>query len=155
MREKIAPEDYSAPISHDGVHDSLTYLAAPSFFYEILHREISRANREQTPLMLFRFTLLCKVNGLIGSQYELSIINFAKAITRLTRDSDVSARVGRLEFFTLLPVVTVQGLNFVDRLIQIWDSEDFEIIYSFVQYIHKESLLEFLGRLDLAESKSN
>ena len=97
----------------------------------------------------------CKVNGLIGSHYELSIINFAKAITRLTRDSDVSARVGRLEFFTLLPVVTVQGLNFVDRLIQIWDSEDFEIIYSFVQYIHKESLLEFLGRLDLAESKSN
>jgi hypothetical protein len=95
------------------------------------------------------------VNGLIGSHYELSIINFAKAITRLTRDSDVSARVGRLEFFTLLPVVTVQGLNFVDRLIQIWDSEDFEIIYSFVQYIHKESLLEFLGRLDLAESKSN
>lgn len=152
MKEKISPGDYIEPNSHDGVHDSLTYLAAPSFFYEILFREIARANRERTPLMLFRFTLQSHVIGLVQSQYELSIINFAKALTRLTRDSDVTARVGRFEFFTLLPVAPPQGLCFIDRLSQLWGEQDFLFTHSFAQYREEESLLSFLNRLDLADS---
>lgn len=154
MREKIASEDYIEPISHDGVHDSLTYLAAPSFFYEILHREIARANRDNSPLMLFRFTLQCRVGGLVQSQYELTIINFANTISRLTRDSDVTARVGRFEFFTLLPVARKQGISFIDRLMQKWGNQDFLITHSFAEYRAEETLLDLLNRLDSTESKS-
>ena len=152
MREKIAPEDYIEPISHDGVHDSLTYLAAPSFFYEILYREIARANREHSPLMLFRFTLQCQVMGLVQSEYELSIINFARAVAGLTRDSDVTARVGRFEFFTLLPVAKNQGIGFIDRLIQTWGDQDFLITHSFAEYQAHETLLDLLNRLHLTDS---
>ena len=154
MREKIAPEFYIEPISHDGVHDSLTYLAAPSFFYEILYREIARANRDHSPLMLFRFTLQCRAIGLVQSEFELSIINFAKIISCLTRDSDVTARVGRFEFFTLLPVELIQGEGFIERLIKKWGDQDFLITHSFTQYRAKESLLDLLNRLDSTESTS-
>ena len=154
MREKIAPEDYIEPVSHDGVHDSLTYLAAPSFFYEILFREIARANREHSPLMLFRFTLQCQVVGLVQSEYELSIINFARAVTSLTRNSDITARVGRFEFFTLLPVARNQGLGFINRLIQTWGDQNFLITPSFAEYVANETLLDLLNRLDLTDSVS-
>jgi GGDEF domain-containing protein len=154
MREKIAPEDYIEPVSHDGVHDSLTYLAAPSFFYEILFREIARANREHSPLMLFRFTLQCQVVGLVQSEYELSIINFARAVTGLTRDSDITARVGRFEFFTLLPVARNQGVSFINRLIQSWGDQDFLITPSFAEYVANETLLDLLNRLDSTDSVS-
>jgi GGDEF domain-containing protein len=154
MREKIAPEDYIEPISHDGVHDSLTYLAAPSFFYEILYREIARANREHAPLMLFRFTLQCQVVGLVQSEYELSIINFARAVSSLTRNSDVTARVGRFEFFTLLPVARNQGLGFINRLIQTWGDQNFLITHSFAEYRANETLLDLLNRLHLTDSAS-
>ncbi len=152
MREKIASEDYIEPISHDGVHDSLTYLAAPSFFYEILHREIARANRDNSPLMLFRFTLQCQVVGLVQSQYELTIINFARAVSRLTRDSDVTARVGRFEFFTLLPVAREQGISFINRLTQLWGDQDFLITHSSAEYRAEETLLDLLNRLDSTDS---
>lgn len=148
MREKIASDDYIDPISHDGVHDSLTYLAAPTFFYEILQREIARANRDNSPLMLFRFTLQCRVVGLAKSQYELTIINFARAVSRLTRDSDVTARVGRFEFFTLLPVARNQGISFIDRLNQFWGDQDFLITHSAAEYRAEETLLDLLNRLD-------
>jgi GGDEF domain-containing protein len=154
MREKIAPEDYIEPVSHDGVHDSLTYLAAPSFFYEILFREIARANREHSPLMLFRFTLQCQVVGLVQSEYELSIINFARVVTSLTRNSDITARVGRFEFFTLLPVARNQGISFINRLIQSWGDQDFLITPSFAEYVAYETLLDLLNRLDLTDSVS-
>ena len=154
MREKIAPEDYIEPVSHDGVHDSLTYLAAPSFFYEILFREIARANREHSPLMLFRFTLQCQVVGLVQSEYELSIINFARVVTSLTRNSDITARVGRFEFFTLLPVARNQGLGFINRLIQTWGDQNFLITPSFAEYRANETLLDLLNRLDLTDSVS-
>jgi GGDEF domain-containing protein len=155
MREKIAPGDSIDPISHDGVHDSLTYLAAPPFFYEILHREIARANREGSPLMLFRFTLHCQATGLVHSQYESSLINFARVVSRLTRNSDISARVGRFEFFTLLPVKKREGINFVNRLFNMWGTQDFAITHSFAQYRTQDSLLDFLDKLDSAESAKN
>lgn len=148
MREKIASEDYIEPISHDGVHDSLTYLAAPTFFYEILHREIAKANRDNSPLMLFRFTLQCQVVGLAKSQYELTIINFARAVSRLTRDSDVTARVGRFEFFTVLPVARKQGISFINRLTQLWGNQDFLITHSAAEYKAEDTLLDLLNRLD-------
>lgn len=154
MREKIAPEDYIEPVSHDGVHDSLTYLAAPSFFYEILFREIARANREHSPLMLFRFTLQCQVVGLVQSEYELSIINFARVVTSLTRNSDITARVGRFEFFTLLPIARNQGISFINRLIQSWGDQDFLITPSYAEYVANETLLDLLNRLDLTDSVS-
>lgn len=155
MREKIAPADYIEPTSHDGVHDSLTYLAAPSFFYEILHREIARARRDDSPLMIFRFTLHSQVFGLTQSQFEHSIVAFANAVASLTRDSDVTARIGRFEFFTLLPVEIKQGLGFVDRLIQRWGLQDFGLTYSYAQYNSDETLLELLNRLDASESTSS
>ena len=136
------------------MHDSLTHLAAPSFFYEILHREIARANRDSSPLMLFRFSLHCQVGGLVQSQYELTIINFANVISRLTRDSDITARVGRFEFFTLLPVARKQGINFIDRLMQKWGNQDFSITYSFAEYLEEETLLDLLNRLDSTDSAS-
>lgn len=154
MREKIAPEDYIEPVSHDGVHDSLTYLAAPSFFYEILFREIARANREHSPLMLFRFTLQCQVVGLVQSEYELSIINFARVVTSLTRNSDITARVGRFEFFTLIPIARNQGISFINRLIQSWGDQDFLITPSYAEYVANETLLDLLNRLDLTDSVS-
>lgn len=148
MREKIAPEESINPISHDGVHDSLTFLASPSFFYEILQRDIARARRENSPLLLARFKLDCNASGLTVSDYEVGLINFAKAISQLTRESDVTARVGRFEFFTLLPVTASQGEGLIDRLLELWGEDEFDILPVHIQYIHGESALDFLTRLD-------
>lgn len=134
------------------MHDSLTYLAAPSFFYEVLQRDIARTRREKSPLLLARFRLNCKVSGLIVSDYELALINFAKAISQLTRESDVTARVGRFEFFSLLPITASQGEGLVDRLMTIWGANEFDILPAYIQYMHDESALEFLMRLDETES---
>ena len=92
--------------------------------------------------------------GLVQSEYELSIINFARAVAGLTRDSDVTARVGRFEFFTLLPVAKNQGISFIDRLIQTWGDQDFLITHSFAEYQADETLLDLLNRLHLTDSAS-
>ena len=102
--------------------------------------------------MLFRFTLQCQVVGLVQSQYELTIINFARAVSRLTRDSDVTARVGRFEFFTLLPVAREQGISFINRLTQLWGDQDFLITHSSAEYRAEETLLDLLNRLDSTDS---
>lgn len=102
--------------------------------------------------MLFRFTLQCQVFGLVQSQYEITIINFATVISRITRNSDVTARVGRFEFFTLLPVYNNQGVNFIDRLVEMWGAQDFVITHAFAEYRAEETLLDFLNKLDSADS---
>ena len=43
--------------AHDGLHDSVTRLAAPPFFYESLKREISLVGRNGFELTLIRIIL--------------------------------------------------------------------------------------------------
>ena len=43
--------------AHDGLHDSLTRLAAPPYFYESLKREISSATRSESLISVIRYLL--------------------------------------------------------------------------------------------------
>ena len=99
MERNLSSTQYTDPVSHDGIHDSLTHLASPALFYEVAYIELARSDREVTPLSLFQFNLVKKPDGEVTSQYEIAVINFAKAIRSTSRQSDLSARVGRFAFF--------------------------------------------------------
>lgn len=91
-----------APIhSVDGIHDSLTYLPAPTFFYEQLQREILIAERNREPFQLIRICLAPRDSEFNESHYEIALINFSKGLKKAVRVTDFIGRLGRLEFFMI------------------------------------------------------
>jgi GGDEF domain-containing protein len=143
---------YLEPISHDGVHDSLTHLPATGFFYEILFREIARAERDQQSLTLIRFKLFPSSDVIPSSHFEVALINFARALNKISRACDINARIGRLEFFSLLTISASHHREFVSRIEEIWHEDNFKFRYEFVTLRSGESLIQLLNRLDEAES---
>lgn len=86
-------------------------------------------------------------SGLIAN-YEISIINFAKALNRSIRQSDLAARIGRYEF--LLAVNTDEQVppEISGRIFALWRDEEFTFSYSSAQYIEGDRALSLLTRLD-------
>ena len=60
--------------SHDGLRDSLTYLAAPPLFYEYLRRELAAAHRNRTELALLQFNIVPQVSE-VGSDRKSTRLN--------------------------------------------------------------------------------
>lgn len=150
MERKISAEFYEEPISHDGVHDSLTYLASSGLFYEILYREIARAQRDGQPLLLFRFTLEIS-NGVRNSGgHERALIAFAEALTRSSRLSDVSARIGPIEFLSLNNIPLESARAFAERVHTRIRSEHSTFSFSFISLNGLENYPALLLRLDQA-----
>ena len=146
MERNLSSDNYVDPISHDGVHDSLTHLAAPLVFYEFIHREISRSIRTESDLSVVRFLLL-PIQTDSKSEYEIALINFSKVLTQSSRLSDLSARVGKLEFLTLVTSDSTTALNFINRVKTLWKHPNFQVSATHIQYRHHEGLLSLMGRL--------
>ena len=152
--------------SHDGIRDSLTQLAAPTLLYEELRRELSRAKRQSQPICLIRFLL---VPGALDPRHgesttyvecEAEVINFAQALTNLSRGEDVCARMGELEFVCVLHGLEEASKSFVSRISSRWHEarvshtashvrNNLSLVVASLVSRPSESALEFLNRLDL------
>lgn len=151
--------------SHDGIRDSLTQLAAPTLFYEELRRELARANRGQEAICLVRFVLQPAGPNAIDdgisseSLYEDAILSFAQTLTRLCREEDLCARMGELEFVSILHGAELAALSLIARISESWrgdlarrrrsaDKDSIFLATSSVVSRPMESSLELLDRLD-------
>lgn len=141
--------------THDGLHDSLTHLAAPPYFYENLRRDIATANRDKSPLSLIRFVLQERSeNGGNQSKYEIAVINFAEILKSSIRSEDLCARLGLLEFTLILKSSVAIGISLAERILDGLELDGFECSYSILEVSPKESSLEILNRLDNQELHS-
>ena len=140
--------------AHDGLHDSLTRLAAPPYFYESLKREISIATRSKSAITVIRYQL---EPGASDSQlktnpiYAQTLIAFADLISHSFRLEDYKARLGEKEFVVLIQGNKELSLQISQRLIARWAIEgtpNIEIGYSYATYLIGESALEVMNRLD-------
>jgi GGDEF domain-containing protein len=141
--------------THDGLHDSLTHLAAPPYFYENLRRDIATADREKSRLTLIRFVLQeTSEFGENQSKYEIAVINFAEILKSSIRSQDLCARLGLLEFTLILKSSVVIGKTLAERILDGIELDGFECNYSILEVSPKESSLEILNRLDNQELRS-
>lgn len=141
--------------THDGLHDSLTHLAAPPYFYENLRRDLATADREKSRLTLIRFVLEeTSENGENQSRYEVAVINFAEILKSLIRSEDLCARLGLLEFTLILKSSVAIGISLAERILHGLELDGFECSYSILEVSPKESSLEILNRLDNQELHS-
>ena len=134
--------------SHDGLHDSLTRLAAPPYFYESLKREISIATRSESTISIIRYLLES------SPIYDETLISFAHLLSLSFRLEDYKARLGEKEFLVLVQGNEVLSQQISQRLIANWAIEgtpDIGIGYSCVTYQAGESALEVMNRLDCCE----
>jgi GGDEF domain-containing protein len=143
------------PFTHDGLHDSLTHLAAPPYFYENLRRDIATADREKSRLTLIRFVLEATSDSDVNqSKYEIAVINFAEILKASIRSEDLCARLGLLEFTLILKSSVAIGISLAERILDGVELDGFECSYSILEVSPKESSLEILNRLDNQELRS-
>jgi GGDEF domain-containing protein len=143
--------------SHDGLHDSLTRLAAPPYFYESLKREISIATRSESAISVIRYLLEpahLEAELTTNPIYEETLIAFADLISHSFRLEDYKARLGEREFVVLIQGSEELSLKISQRLIARWAIEGTPSVgigYSCATYLLGESALEVMNRLDNCE----
>jgi GGDEF domain-containing protein len=152
MKANLSSARSLDPISHDGIHDALTFLPAPAYFYEYLYREISAIERSREQLTLIRLVITPKAYLHSETNYEVSIINFAKALNRSIRRSDLAARIGRYEFLLAINSFPESPTEITGRIYSIWQDEEFTFSYSSTQYIHGDGALSFMQRVEGSQS---
>jgi GGDEF domain-containing protein len=131
---------------HDGLHDALTRLAAPPYFYESLRREIATVNRSGADLTAIR--LILESDAPI---YDATIISFADLITNSFRFEDAKARLGIVEFGILIHGSEDLASQLCQRLVARWAIEGIPnsvISYALAKYIVGEEAIAFINRLD-------
>lgn len=140
--------------SHDGLRDSLTNLAAPPLFYEELRRELARAKRTESKIVLIRIVLSEGVPATDEDKAKFNpkreILEFGKLIKSASRAEEVCARIGEREFLSLLLGGQIQAESIVTRLNLNWLLKErrLKMLTSYVVSNHGESGLELLNRLD-------
>ena len=152
MKANLSSECSLDPVSHDGIHDALTFLPAPAYFYEYLYREIAIIERSREPLTLMRLVITPKSQTAAISDYEISIINFAKALNRSIRQSDLAARIGRYEFLLAVNTYEKEPAEISGRIFSLWRDEEFTFSYSSAQYIEGDKALALILRLDNSQN---
>jgi GGDEF domain-containing protein len=140
--------------SHDGLRDSLTFLAAPPLFYENLRRDLASSSRNKTHLSLLQFHMVPQVNKNPeiedASQYELAIINFSQILKSESRSEDLCARLGRYEFTLIVKANIEVAYKIAHRVQNSWSNPYFRCVAAVVAAKFNESALEVLNRLDTA-----
>lgn len=137
--------------SHDGIHDSQTHLASPSFFYDQLRREISLATRVNKPIALVKIIF---DNPESDQVRAFDILHFSYELTQLTRQEDCVGRLGINEVVIIVRDGCVNADLFVKRLL---DSPTLTVNHSLRIRIatifahNNEDSLKLLERLDRAE----
>ena len=137
--------------SHDGIHDSQTHLASPSFFYEQLRREISLAARTHKPLALVKILFDNPESEQVRAH---DILHFSYELTQLTRKDECVGRLGVNEVVIIVRDGFSNAEQFVERLL---DATSLTVDHSLLIKVAKvygeenEDSLHLLSRLDRAE----
>ena len=137
--------------SHDGIHDSQTHLASPSYFYDQLRREISLATRVDKPIALIKVVF---DNPDSDQVRAYDILHFSFELTQLTRQEDCIGRLGVNEVVIIVRDGASNAELFVDRLL---DAASLTVNHTLQIRIGKvlardnEDSLKLLDRLDRAE----
>jgi len=137
--------------SHDGIHDSQTHLASPTYFYDQLRREISLATRTDKPIALIKILFENRNSDQVRA-YD--ILHFSYELTQLTREEDCVGRLGINEVVIIVRDGCGNADLFVKRLL---DSTTLTVNHTLririaTVFAHKnEDPLKLLDRLDRAE----
>jgi len=136
--------------SHDGIHDSQTHLASPSYFYEQLRRELSLSSRTNTPLALIKIVF---DNPNFEQVLAQDILHFSYELSQLTRTEDCVGRLGINE----IVIIVRDGYSKVEPLVQrLLDAPSLTVDHTLQVRIaaifakDHESALAILDRLDQA-----
>jgi GGDEF domain-containing protein len=120
------------------IHDPLTGLMTPFYFYESARRLQSWANRREQPLTLISIKLL----GL----NEDEITGSAHQLTEELRGGDLLARMGK-EVFVLLLLGDLTGANHL--IFRLENKVKPRLEYNSTQLQSNESLVSALERLEI------
>ena len=137
--------------SHDGIHDSQTHLASPSYFYEQLRREISLATRTGKPIALIKILFENPQSEQVRAE---DILHFSYELAKLTRQEDCVGRLGVNEVVIIVRDGCINAELFVNRLL---DATSLTINHSLriqiaTVFAHdNEDSLKLLDRLDHAD----
>jgi GGDEF domain-containing protein len=137
--------------SHDGIHDSQTHLASPSYFYEQLRREISLSARTRKPLALVKILFDNPESEQVRAH---DILHFSYELSQLTRQEECIGRLGVNE----VVIIIRDGRSHAEQLVQrLLDSTSLTVDHSLHIKISKiyaeesEDSVHLLNRLDQAE----
>jgi len=137
--------------SHDGIHDSQTHLASPTYFYDQLRREISIATRTEKPIALIKILF---DNPDSDQVRAYDILHFSYELTQLTRQEDCIGRLGVNEVVIIVRDGRGNAELFVKRLLEATSltvNDTLDIRVATVYARNNEDSLKLLDRLDRAE----
>ena len=141
--------------SHDGIHDSQTHLASPTYFYDQLRREISLATRTDKPIALIKILF---DNPDSDQVRAYDILHFSYELTQLTRQEDCIGRLGVNEVVIIVRDGRGNADLFVKRLLDstsLTVNHTLQIRIATVYAHNNEDSLKLLDRLDRAKLVSS
>ena len=141
--------------SHDGIHDSQTHLATPTYFYDQLRSEISLATRTEKPIALIKILFDSPDSDQVRAH---DILHFSYELTQLTRLEDCIGRLGVNEVVIIVRDGRGNAELFVKRLLDattLTVKHTLQIRIAIVHANSNEDSLKLLDRLDRAELVSS
>jgi GGDEF domain-containing protein len=155
MEERLTYRGHENTLfSHDGIHDSQTHLAAPTYFYEQLKQEIALSDRTGEMFSLIRIIFNrsnCKGESIEDKIGAADILYFSEALKDLTRKQDCVARVGVNECVILVRARKSNVESLLSRLLlshKLTVENSLQISCSTVEFSPGEKALTILNRLD-------
>ena len=137
--------------SHDGIHDSQTHLASPTYFYDQLRRELSLATRTDKPIALVKILFDNPESDQVRAQ---DILHFSYELTQLTRQEECIGRLGVNEVVIIVRDGPGNADLFVKRLLDATSltvNHTLQIRIATIFARNNEDSLKLLERLDRAE----
>ena len=137
--------------SHDGIRDSQTHLASPTYFYDQLRREISLATRTDKPIALIKILFDNPESDQVRAQ---DILHFSYELTQLTRQEECIGRLGINEVVIIVRDGPGNADLFVKRLLDATSltvNHTLQIRIATIYARNNEDSLKLLERLDRAE----
>jgi len=141
--------------SHDGIHDSQTHLASPTYFYDQLRREISLATRTEKPIALIKILFYNPDSDQVRAH---DILHFSYELTQLTRLEDCIGRLGVNEVVIIVRDGRGNAELLMKRLLDattLTVKHTLQIRIAIVHANSNEDSLKLLDRLDRAELVSS
>jgi GGDEF domain-containing protein len=155
MEERLTYRGHENTLfSHDGIHDSQTHLAAPTYFYQQLKQEIALSDRSGENFSLIRiiFNRTISKDASIKPKIDAAdILYFSQALKDLTRKQDCVARVGINECVILIRARRSNVESLISRLLlshKLTVENTLQISCSTVEFMPGEKALAILNRLD-------
>jgi GGDEF domain-containing protein len=155
MEERLTYRGHESTLfSHDGIHDSQTHLAAPTYFYQQLKQEIALSDRTGEMFSLIRIIFnrsKCESEAIEIKIGAADILYFSQALKDVTRKQDCVARVGINECVILVRARRSDVESLLSRLLKspnLTVENSLQISCSTVELTPGEKALTILNRLD-------